>query len=57
MAPNAVAGGKELVQAAQTASLTQQLAAERNHFVENLFHSNAEEGLQAFFEKRAPRFW
>jgi enoyl-CoA hydratase/carnithine racemase len=56
MAPNAVAGGKELLQQAPTATLAQQLEAERNHLVENLFHPNAGEGLQAFFDKRAPRF-
>ena len=56
MAPNAVAGGKELLQQAPTATLTQQLEAERNHLIENLFHPNAGEGLQAFFDKRAPRF-
>ena len=32
------------------------LAAERDHFIDNLFHPNGAEGLQAFFEKRAPRF-
>jgi enoyl-CoA hydratase/carnithine racemase len=56
MAPNAIAGGKELLQHAATNPLTQQLASERDHFVENLFHANAGEGLQAFFEKRVPRF-
>lgn len=56
MAPNAVAGGKELLQQALTATLTQQLEAERNQFIENLFHANAGEGLQAFFDKREPRF-
>lgn len=56
MAPNAVAGGKELLQQAPTATLTQQLEAERTQFIENLFHPNAGEGLQAFFDKRAPRF-
>jgi len=56
MAPNAIAGGKELLQQAATRDLTQQLAAERDHFVENLFHPNAGEGLQAFFDKREPRF-
>lgn len=56
MASNAVAGGKELVHLATTAALSQQLEAERNHFIENLFHANAGEGLQAFFDKRAPRF-
>jgi enoyl-CoA hydratase/carnithine racemase len=56
MAPNAVAGGKELLHQAATASLTEQLASERDHFVENLFHPNAGEGLEAFFDKRPPRF-
>ncbi len=56
MAPNAITGGKELLQAALTATRTQQLEDERNHFIENLFHDNAGEGLQAFFDKRAPRF-
>lgn len=56
MAPNAIAGGKELLQGALTATLTQQLESERNHFIEHLFHDNAAEGLQAFFDKRAPQF-
>lgn len=56
MAPNAVSGAKELLLQATGAGLTQQLEAERNHFIENLFHPNAGEGLQAFFDKRAPRF-
>jgi enoyl-CoA hydratase/carnithine racemase len=56
MAPNALAGAKELVQQALTATLTQQLESERNQFVEALFHSNAGEGLHAFFDKRAPHF-
>ena len=41
-----VAGGKELLQRAATANLTEQLASERDHFVENLFHPNGGEGLQ-----------
>lgn len=56
MAPNAVAGAKELLNEAATAKLTEQLASERNHFIENLFHANAGEGLQAFFDKRPPVF-
>lgn len=56
MAPNAVAGGKELLHSALTATRTQQLEEERNHFIENLFHPNAGEGLAAFFDKRSPRF-
>jgi enoyl-CoA hydratase/carnithine racemase len=56
MAPNALAAAKELLNDAPTHSLAEQLQAERNHFIETLFHRNAGEGLQAFFEKRAPRF-
>lgn len=56
MAPNAVASAKELVSQARGRALREQLDAEREHFVANLFHSNGGEGLQAFFEKRPPRF-
>ena len=56
MAPNALASGKELVQQASGRTLAQQLAAERDHFVENLFHANGAEGLQAFTEKRPAAF-
>lgn len=56
MAPNAVAGAKELLRKADGAGLASQLEAERDQFIENLFHANAGEGLQAFFDKRAPRF-
>ena len=56
MAPNALASGKELVRQAGDRTLAQQLNAERDHFVENLFHTNGAEGLQAFVGKRAPVF-
>lgn len=56
MAPNAVASAKELVGQAPGRSLNEQLIAERDHFLDNLFHGNGEEGLQAFFERREARF-
>jgi len=56
MAPNALASAKELVQQAGTQTLAQQLGAERDHFIANLFHANAAEGLQAFMDKRPPSF-
>ena len=56
MAPNAIASAKELVQQAASRTVHQQLAAERDHFIDNLFHANGAEGLRAFFEKRSPRF-
>src|SRR2546423_1273532 len=56
MAPNALAGAKELLHKANGAGLARHLEAERDQFIENLFHPNAGEGLQAFFEKRPPQF-
>ena len=56
MAPNAIASGKQLVRQAAGRSLNAQLDAERDHFIENLFHDNGAEGLNAFLEKRSPQF-
>ena len=56
MAPNAIASAKELLQHASVATLNEQLAMERDHFVANLFHANGDEGLNAFLEKRTPQF-
>lgn len=55
-APNALASVKELLQQAPGRSLTQQLSAEREQFLTNLFHPNGGEGLMAFLDKREPRF-
>ena len=51
-----VASAKELLEQAGDSSFPAQLAAERDHFLDNLFHVNGAEGIQAFLEKRAPRF-
>jgi enoyl-CoA hydratase/carnithine racemase len=56
MAPNALASAKELVGQARQHGLREHLQAEREHFVANLFDANGAEGLQAFFDKRPPRF-
>ena len=56
MAPNALAGAKELVDAAPTRALRAHLDDERERFVDNLFHRNGLEGLVAFLEKRPPDF-
>jgi enoyl-CoA hydratase/carnithine racemase len=56
MAPNAVAGGKELLNDAQGRDLAAQLQAERDQFLRTLFHANGGEGLQAALAKRAPKF-
>jgi len=39
-----------------TEAKAEQLAAERDHLLDTLFHDNGGEGLRAFLEKRAPRF-
>ena len=56
LAPGAVASVKELVAQAPRRSLAEQLGAERDHFIANLFGADGGEGLQAFVEKRPPRF-
>ena len=55
-AHNALASIKELVNEADAASLNQQLALERDHFVKNLHHANAGIGISAFLNKEKPRF-
>jgi enoyl-CoA hydratase/carnithine racemase len=55
-APNALASIKELVNDAATATLTQQLASERDHFVRNLHHANCGIGIQAFLTKQKPSY-
>ena len=56
MAPNALAGAKELVARAPQSPLGEHLEAERRQFLANLFHDNGGEGLQAFLQKRPPQF-
>lgn len=55
-APNALASIKELVNDASGATLHDQLAAERVHFVRNLHHPNAGIGIAAFLAKDKPRY-
>ena len=55
-APNALASIKELMNEASGATLTAQLAQERDHFVRNLHHPNAGIGIEAFLAKRTPRY-
>jgi enoyl-CoA hydratase/carnithine racemase len=55
-APNALSSIKELVNDAQGRPLDRQLAAERDHFVKNLHHANAGEGIEAFLAKRTARY-
>ncbi len=55
-APNALASIKDLVNDATNRTLSQQLDAERDQFVINLHHPNADEGIRAFLGKRTPRY-
>lgn len=55
-APNALASIKELVNESTQATLTEQLALERSHFLKNLHHANAGIGLAALAARQAPRF-
>ncbi len=55
-APNALASIKELMNEATGATLTAQLAQERDHFVRNLHHPNGGIGIEAFLAKRTPRY-
>jgi len=55
-APNVLASIKELLNEASQATLTQQLAQERTHFVRNLHHANAGIGIAAFLAKQKPDY-
>jgi len=55
-APNTLASIKELINEAPGATLNQQLTSERDHFVRNLHHANGGEGIEAFLQKRPPRY-
>jgi enoyl-CoA hydratase/carnithine racemase len=55
-APNALGSIKELINEAQANTLSQQMDAERDHFVRNLHHPNAGEGIEAFLQKRPPSY-
>ena len=54
--PNVLASLKELLGDGTQASMATQLQAEKEHFVRNLHHPNAELGIRAFLDKTSPRF-
>jgi enoyl-CoA hydratase/carnithine racemase len=56
LSPNAAQRVKALVNEAQYNSLNAQFEAEKHHFLESLYHRDAQEGITAFFEKRTPRY-
>lgn len=53
---HAVSSIKELVNQWPSQPLRAQLDRERDQFIENLMHPDTGEGLQAFFDRRAPQF-
>ena len=55
-AGNVLASVKELIQHAELHGLPTHLTEEREHFMRNLVHANAGEGISAFLDKREPRF-
>lgn len=55
-AGNVLASVKELIQHAELHGLPAHLTEEREHFMRNLVHANAGEGISAFLDKREPRF-
>ena len=55
-APNALASIKALANDALEQGLARQLRDEREHFVRNLHHPNAGEGIQAFLDQRAAHY-
>ncbi|MBN8486421.1 MAG: enoyl-CoA hydratase/isomerase family protein [Burkholderiales bacterium] len=56
MAPNAVAAAKALLGSAGDRPLRAQMDAERESFLDQLFHDNAGEGIAAFLQRRPPAF-
>jgi len=55
-APNALSSAKELLGDARGNTLSEHLAAEREHLVRNLHHPNAGIGIHAFLNKQTPRY-
>jgi enoyl-CoA hydratase/carnithine racemase len=55
-APNVLASIKDLLNEAPGATLSGQLASERDHFVRNLHHANAGIGIEAFLAKQRPSY-
>jgi enoyl-CoA hydratase/carnithine racemase len=56
LSPNAVEHIKSLLHEAEENSLATHFEAEKQHFVESLFHADAQEGITAFLDKRKPNY-
>ncbi len=55
-APNALTSIKDLVHAASSTPLNEHLSLEKSHFVSQLHHPNAAEGITALLDKRTPHY-
>lgn len=55
-APNALASIKELTESAYTHGLFTHLHAEKQQFLKNLNHANAQIGVEAFLNKQSPHY-
>jgi len=55
-APNALASIKELTESAYTHDLFTHLKAEKQQFLKNLNHANAQIGVEAFLNKQTPHY-
>ncbi|MBN4664968.1 enoyl-CoA hydratase/isomerase family protein [Pandoraea nosoerga] len=56
LSPNAVGRIKSLIESGASATLTEQLGAERDNFVASLHHADGLEGISAFLEKRPAKY-
>jgi enoyl-CoA hydratase/carnithine racemase len=56
LSPGTIERIKPIVTEAAGNSLTQQFEVEKQNFIESLYHRDAQEGITAFLEKRAPQF-
>ncbi|WP_287495938.1 oxepin-CoA hydrolase, alternative type [Pandoraea sp. CB10b_02] len=56
LSPNAVGRIKSLIESGASATLAEQLGAERDNFVASLHHADGLEGISAFLEKRPAKY-
>ena len=56
LSPNALERIKSLMHEAQHNTLARHFEAEKRHFIEILYHRDAQEGISAFLEKRKPHY-
>jgi enoyl-CoA hydratase/carnithine racemase len=56
LSPHVMERMKSLVTEAASNSLSQHFETEKQHFIESLYHRDAQEGISAFLEKRSPQY-